>query len=360
MVEESGIQDDIFVNGRFLSRPMTGVERFATMTLRYIDADPEQARHYTILAPRGVARPAWLINMGFRNTGTFQGHLWEQVDLYRAAAKGRLINLCNSGPVWQKRNFTVIHDAWVFRFPQHFRWIYAAGHRLLGRLLARRSRIGTVSEFSRRELSDVFDIPAEDITVIPNATDHLDEITPDETILETLGLYHRGYLLMVGSFAPNKNMKRAIEAFGKAAEADELLVIVGGAVKSFTASDIDTVPGNVILAGRVNDAMLLALYDHCTAMVFPSLYEGFGIPPLEAMHSGRPVIASDIPAVREVCADAAQYFDPYDVDDISRCMKKALREPETRERCAAAAVQRTKQFRWEQSSKILQRTIEML
>jgi glycosyltransferase involved in cell wall biosynthesis len=352
--------NDIFINGRFLSRHMTGVERFASMIVRRLDENPDIAGRYTLLAPPGVQRPQWLLHMGFRNVGTSTGHLWEQVALYRAARRGVLLNLCNSGPLLHRRSLTVLHDAWVFRHPHHFRRSYRIGHQWLGKWLATRSTIATVSEFSRHELAEVLNIPANSIVVIPNATDHLDEITPDESIIDTLGLRDRPYLMLVGSFAPNKNMKRAIEAFGLASNPDQRLVIVGGPVKSFALARLDNVPDNVLLAGRVNDAKLAALYRHCVALVFPSIYEGFGIPPLEAMHSGRPVLAADIPPVREVCVDAAQYFDPYDVEDMAKAMRRFLNDPALQSDYAAAACRRAKDFSWRRSSEILQRTIESL
>lgn len=357
---ERGIDGDIFVNGRFLSRPTTGVERFATMILREVDKSPDSANRYTLLAPRGVKRPEWLTNMAFRNVGQSSGHPWEQVELYRASRKGVLLNLCNAGPVLHKRSLTILHDASVFRYPDHFRASYRIAHQWLGRLLARRSTIGTVSEFSRSELADVLEIPGESIVVIPNATDHVDDMHPDESILDSLGVRGRPFLLLVGSFAPNKNMKRAIEAFKRAGTAEQSLVIVGAPGKSFANSRIEGTPGKVILAGRLDDARLMALYQHCTALLFPSIYEGFGIPPLEAMRCGRPVLAADIPPVRAVCAGAARYFDPFSVEEMADCIRQFFSDTDMQARFAREARRRALDFSWVHSSEILQRTIKSL
>lgn len=360
MQKVGGFTGDIFINGRFLSRSMTGVERFATMIVRHLDQCPETASRYTLLATPGVSRPAWLMNMRFRNVGMAKGHVWEQAELCHAARNGVLLNLCNSGPIFHRRSLTVLHDAWVFRYPQHFRASYRIGHQWLGRILAKHSKIATVSEFSRTELADVLRISSDSIAVIPNATDHMDGTEPDETIIDALALRDKPYMLLVGSFAPNKNMKRAIEAFSRASNPGQLLVIVGGPVKSFAVTRMDDIPDNVVLAGRVSDTQLAALYRHCLALIFPSIYEGFGIPPLEAMHSNRPVLAADIPPVREVCADAAQYFDPLDVDDMARCIRQFLSDPALQSKFSSAAERRAKDFSWRRSSEILQRTIESL
>ncbi|MFG1374578.1 glycosyltransferase family 1 protein [Xanthobacter oligotrophicus] len=341
-----------FVNGRFIGRPVTGVERFATLVLKEIvaRAETEPSLRWTVLAPSGVERPSWLGPLPFRNVGRLSGHPWEQTELFWASRGGTLVNLCNSGPVLHGRQLTVIHDALVYRHPENFSRLYGTVHRQLGHLLARRARLATVSEFSQRELSGLLGVPAASIAVIPNAVDHMAEIEPDVSVLDRFGLQGKRFLLAVGSPAPNKNLARAVRAFLALNRDDISFVTVGKAAAAFARSDLGDVPPTVVATGRLSDAEVQALYRSAVALIFPSLYEGFGIPPLEAMTAGCPVLAADIPAVREVCADAALYFDPLDeasmADAMRRCADPAFEGAGLRE----AGHLRTRAFSWEASA----------
>lgn len=350
----------IYVNGRFLARTVTGVERFAIGVLTALDEAADPARPITLLAPPGIQRPGWLRNIAFRNIGRLRGHAWEQIDLWRAARGGVLVNLCNSGPVAHQRSLVVIHDAWVFRHPDHFSRAYRIFHQGLDRLLARRSRIATVSEFSRRELSAVLGLDPASVAVIPNAADHVTHIAPDPGVIDRLGLAGKRFLLLVGSFAPNKNLPAAIRAFENIAKDDERLVIVGGAVASFANDALAGRSDRVVLAGRVGDAELIGLYRAMHALVFPSLYEGFGIPPLEAMRLGRPVIASTIAPVEEVCGPAAHYFDPGSDDAMGSAMRRVFDDIELYDALTATARDRVAMFSWPNSASLLQRSIDEL
>lgn len=352
----------IYVNGRFLGRPVTGVERFAHMVLDRIHArQPEAATpRWTILAPPGIEAPRQWPRFGFRTVGRSGGHRWEQLELAPAARDGVVVGLCNANPVRNRRALTVIHDAAVYDQGQTYARSYRTLHRLLGRLLARRSAIATVSRFSQARLAAVLRLKPADITVIPNAADHIRGITPDPAILAANALTPGRYLLIVGSFAPNKNLPRALEAFRSIAGADDRLVLVGAAVKSFAEHGIGACPEGVILPGRIGDEALMALYANARALVFPSLYEGFGIPPLEAMQFGTPVVASTIPPVREVCDDAALYCDPLDTASIAQAMRTILDDDDLHARLSAAARARSIAFSWEDSADRLLAAVEPL
>jgi glycosyltransferase involved in cell wall biosynthesis len=346
----------IYVNGRFLGRTMTGVERFAHMVLDRIDARivrGEEPARWTILLPPGVACPDHWRGLTERTVGSGGGHAWEQLHLARAARDGVLVNLCNSGPVLPRRALTIIHDALVYDMPGNFSKPYRLLHQTLGRVLARRSRIGTVSQFSRDRLSAVLGLPAAAIPVVANAADHIDAVVPDAAIVDTLGLERGRYLLFVGSFAPNKNLPRALEAFARIARPQDRLVLVGAAVKSFAQNGIGAVPPGVVLPGRISDEALMGLYRSARALVFPSLYEGFGIPPLEAMRFGLPVVAGDIPPVREVCGDAALYCDPLSVDSIATAMQTTLGDDARHADLAARTGERSARYSWDASATAL-------
>jgi len=346
----------IYVNGRFLGRSMTGVERFAHMVLDRVNARierGEEPRRWTLLLPPGVEAPQHWRGFTARTVGRGGGHAWEQLHLAWAARDGVLVNLCNSGPVAPHRALTIVHDALVYDMPGNFSTPYRLLHQTLGRALARRSRIGTVSHFSRDRLSSVLGVPAAAIPVVPNAADHIDAVTPDTGIVNTLSLQPGKYLLFVGSFAPNKNLPRALEAFARIAGPQDRLVLVGAAVKSFAQNGIGAVPPGVVLPGRISDEALMGLYRSARALVFPSLYEGFGIPPLEAMRFGLPVVAGDIPPVREVCDDAALYCDPLSVDSIAAAMRTMLGDDACHADLAARTAARSARYAWDASATAL-------
>lgn len=343
--------EPVFINGRFLTQPMSGVQRYARQIVRALDQRPGAADRYVLLTPPG-ADNLNLLHIPTHTIGRAGGHLWEQTALAWTARYGRLLSLGGSGPVLHRRQIVVIHDAAVFRHPQHFRTGYAAFHRALNNVLARRARLATVSEFSRRELASVLNLSPASIAVAPNGANHLRNITPDPAVIERLGLTTRPYFVALGNLTPNKNLIVAIRALSRLAEPAVRLVIIGdrpGAVFDRSALPADP---RLIFAGRRSDAEIAALLGGAQALVFPSFYEGFGIPPLEAMTLGCPVIASDIPATREVCADAALYFAPADDAALAAHMAESLSRPDVARR--DAGLRRADRYAWSRSAEIIE------
>jgi glycosyltransferase involved in cell wall biosynthesis len=322
---------------------------------RLIQSEPTRlGRHrWRLWIPRGADRGFALKAIAVETIGSGNGHFWEQRDLARAAAGSRLLNLGNSGPVLHGDKLVVIHDAAVFRTPANFGLRYRLVHRALGRALARTGRIATVSEFSRAELAQVLGMREEAILVVRNGCDHFVGRARDETVLEALGLERGRYFLFVGNPAPNKNLALLLQAFARLDRPGAKLVVAGSLDRSvFGGSGTGTGDG-VVLAARPSDEEVAALYTHAVAHVFPSVYEGFGIPPLEAMASGCPVIASDIPVVREVCGNAATYFESNDVASLTTAMRCHWDEPQRSESQQAMAAARVARFRWEDSARTL-------
>ncbi|OQP83611.1 hypothetical protein BTR14_22130 [Rhizobium rhizosphaerae] len=356
MVIDAAKSLPIFVNGRFLGRPVTGVERFARSILAAVDAmiDDTDAARWTILVPPGVPHDQGFAKLKIRTVSPFsRGHLWEQTTLSWASRKGLLFSPCNSGPVLHPRHLVVIHDALVFRFPEGFSPSYARLHRTLGRLLARRAHLATVSAFSRSELSSVLHQPAEDIAVLPNAVDHLDGTQADPSVLDRYGLEKGSYFLFVGSPAPNKNLGRAIEAYASLKRPDLPFVLVGKAARVFSQEKSGAAPEGLLPTGRLSDAEIKALYQNALALIFPSIYEGFGIPPLEAMSLGCPALCSDIPVMREICGNAAAYFKPLDQASIAQTMAEMADGRIDADRLRAAGYERKAAFSWEASAHLL-------
>jgi glycosyltransferase involved in cell wall biosynthesis len=218
----------------------------------------------------------------------------------------------------------VLHDAQVFKRPDFFNWKYVALHRTLGHLLARTATIATVSTFSRNELSSVLSLDPGSIPIIPNSAEHFASVEPDFSIMQALGLQPYKFFLFVGSMTKNKNVETAIRAAERLGRSDVPLVVVGGDNSKVFGGDATEPSAGIVIAGRLRDEQVAALFARAAAFVFPSLYEGFGIPPLEAMYFACPVIASSAAAVRETCLDAAIYFDPLNHDELSKRMHERI------------------------------------
>ena len=320
------------INGRFLTQSLTGVQRYAAEIVKAMDrllASGKAAQQlldaeWQILVPPEAQTLAGLQRIEIKQVGTLQGHAWDQIDLARAAAGTRLVSLANSGPVLHRDHLVVIHDAQVFKRPDFFSWKYLALHRTLGHLLARTATIATVSTFSRNELAGVLSLDPASIPVVPNSAEHFASVEPDFSIIEQLRLESHRFFLFVGSMTKNKNVDTAIRAAERLGRADFPLVVVGGDNGKVFGGGATGSRTGIVIAGRLKDEQVAALFARAAAFVFPSLYEGFGIPPLEAMYFACPVIASSAAAVRETCADAAVYFDPLNPDELSARMHERI------------------------------------
>jgi glycosyltransferase involved in cell wall biosynthesis len=353
----------LFINGRFLSQKLTGVQRYAAEMVKAVDSllvsdrCPPVLRDadWQLLIPADASETVGLSRIKIRRIGRLKGHAWDQIDLARTAAGGRLISLANAGPILHRDQIVVIHDAQVFRRPDFFGWRYLAVHRTMDRLLARSASIATVSAFSRRELAAVLGLTPSDIPIFPNSAEHFAATSPDLGILDRLGVQPKNYFLFVGSRTKNKNLSVAIEATQLLNRPDIPLVIVGGDnSKVFQDNSGESQPG-LILAGRLSDSEIAALYAHATAFIFPSLYEGFGVPPLEAMLFGCPVIASRADAVVETCGDAAAYFDATDAKALSERMHERLAKGPISDQERGIQQQRLALFSWQKSAEALLR-----
>jgi glycosyltransferase involved in cell wall biosynthesis len=348
----------VYLNGKFAARPISGVERVATERVRSLDRlGPSPAVRWVLLCPPGSSPPR-LQHIQIRYVGVpgLPLHLWEQLVLPWAARAGLLLNLTGSAPYLARSQACFIHDAAVFDVPAVYTVLFRGWYRHLFRRHARRKTpLFTVSAFSQQRLSASLGTPVHRITVVPNGGDHLDAHAADPPALQSLGIEGLPYFIALSNGSRAKNLAGIVQAFARVATRHPVhLVIVGQPnhrVFGRIAQDAGT--AQVIHVGRVSDGVLKALMGDAVALVFPSLYEGFGLPALEAMSCGCPVVASNVAALPEVCGPAALYADPDSVADIAQAMEQILVDPDLRQRLRTAGHRRVAGFRWEDSARLL-------
>jgi glycosyltransferase involved in cell wall biosynthesis len=349
------------INGRFLTQPFSGVQRFAHEITAALDrgwAATLAAAPTLLLPPAPCELPPYR-HLRSHRVGRRGGHIWEQVELPRHARGGILVNLANAAPVLARRQIVVLHDAGIFAHPEAYSPAYRLLHKTLERHLARtRTRFATVSDFSRRELERYLGIPAADIAVISEGADHILRLAPDRSILERHGLAPRRYVLAVGNLAAHKNLA-ALQALAEMLQRRGLdLAIVGGVPASVFGERNLAIPHPARLLGRASDAALRALYEGALCLAFPSRYEGFGIPPVEAMACGCPVVAATAEAVMEVGGDAALYCHPDDPLEIAAAVGRLIDEPAFADGLRERGRRRVQSFTWDNAAAALGRLID--
>jgi len=277
------------------------------------------------------------------------GHAWEQGVLpFRARSAALLLGPANLAPVAFPRNVVVIHDAAVLREPSWYTSAYARWHgALLPRVARGARRVITVSEFSARELRELVGVEA---AVVPGGVDSRFAPHADPgPARAALGL-HRPYVLTVASRLARKNLGALGVAAERLARAGIDLVAAGGQRPQFRGAPAS---GPRFL-GPVPDAHLPGLYAGARAFVLPSLYEGFGLPCIEAMACGTPVVAARAAALPETCGDAALYADPRDPVAIADAIERAMDDDALR----LAGPRRAARFTWDRTGREVDAVID--
>lgn len=247
-----------------------------------------------------------------------------------------------------------VHDVLFENFPEFFTRFFCFRSRLLVRHSARHAQIVySVSEFSKGELVNRYRLPKNKISVVWNAAD-LERFHPGSEgrdLVEALGLIPGQYLLTVGRLEPRKNHRRLLEAYARLPQPRPKLAVVGQRDFRFTEilafKDKLGLGDDVLFLEHVSDAALPALYRHARVFAYPTLAEGFGMPVIEAMASGVPVMTSQTTALPEVAGEAALLIDPYSVPAIAGCLERLLSNEALASRLRTAGLEQARRFCWE-------------
>jgi glycosyltransferase involved in cell wall biosynthesis len=276
--------------------------------------------------------------------GKLSGILWEQIELPQYINGRLLLTLSGGAPIINSRNIITIHDAAAMAAPEGYSIAYRLWWQNHCRRMAKTAeRILTVSNFSKSEIEKWYGAPQEKISVTYLGSDHFHNLEADASTLTRFGI-SGNYILAVGSHNPNKNFARVVKAFEYLNKDNIEIVIAGGVDGRVFNENVKLLEGAHML-GYVSDAELKALYQNAACFVFASLYEGFGLPPLEAASCGCPIVVSRSGSLPEIFDGVACFCDPYDPQNIATAIQCAIESPPATATELQAFARR---FSWEQ------------
>lgn len=340
----------VVVNGRVLGQRTTGVQRYAQeLIIRLTElrddlviVHPQSQAHMPFTGAQHLA------------VGTRDGHFWEQTDLprfLRGSSSPLLVNLGSTAPAFYRNQICTHHDVAYIRYPSSYSRKFRLAYRaIVPRALHAAHTVVTSSEFGRSELEDAYRIPRSRVEVIPGAA-----------YVSGASEQHQSdspYFLTVSSPSTHKNFSRLVEAFSTINTHAKLYIVGQAAPHLSGMTKTYTEDSRIQFLGRVDDAHLARLYGGATAYIIPSLYEGFGLPPLEAQQAGCPVISARAASLPEVLGDSAEFFDPTDVADIRAAISRVDQDAELRARLRHDGYQNCAKYSWDDSAQQLSTLID--
>lgn len=304
------------IDGRQLAGATGGVQRYISEILAELDkiAPPGM---FEVLLPSSCSDDILYENIRVIRYGRLNGLLWEQIELpwylYRNKRLG--IFLCTIVPFMYPRGIAVVHDVMPVIFPE----IVKSMSPLTGRVFLWNLKVAvqktdypaTVSENSRRDMSKYFGRETSEITVIPDAWQHILEVASDDSWMERYPQARSGeYYFCLSANRKQKNF-RWIEMMAR--KYPERLFLIAGTVEEWQKNEKIALD-NVVQMGYISDGEIKSLMSNCRAFLFPSVYEGFGIPPMEALACGAKIVVADASCMPDIYGKSAYYIDPYDYD----------------------------------------------
>lgn len=346
----------VVVNARFLTQHMTGVQRFAIeISLRL----KELVRDIEFVTPDNIEQQDVFEALDAKVIGSHHGHVWEQVDLPRyLKSKGSplLVNLANMAPLFYKNKVVTVHDVAYKVFPQTYPKSFLLFYSfVIPRLLHNSRHVVTVSEYSKQEIRKYYGVEDTKVSVVYNAVSEAFKPTDEENTEK--------YFLAVSSMNYRKNFLYILEAFSQYQKqgGNAALYIIGDLKnKSFKEIDLSQYEKNsqVKFLGRVSDKDLVAYYGKALAFIYPSFYEGFGIPPLEAQACNCPAICADASCLPEIFGDSVLYCDPYQPNSLVNSMDLLAADTELRESLIKKGKENLQRYSWQKSAERMAEIIE--
>lgn len=332
-------------NGFLFSQRQTGTMRYAREILKELDkiADKDE---FCLVVPEYAEKVPEFKNIKIVRFGSTKGSLWEQWDFprYLRQYKKKQFNFNNTFPIF-KPGPLVIYDIAYKLHPEFGTTLHGkisnVYHWIIFAIAARKKfPIVTDSYFSKYQLIDFYHVTPERIAVIGSAWQHFNEFGADNSILDTCVLEPGKYYFTLSSLSIMKNTKWVIEVAKR--NPDELFVVSGGKGKG-NNENFTKLP-NIVYTGYITNEQIKALMQNCKAFIYPSIYDGFGLPPLEALSQGARVICSNAACLPEVYGNCVHYIDPYDVNvDLEAVLAQPVDPPESALR----------KYSWEKSAKKL-------
>jgi glycosyltransferase involved in cell wall biosynthesis len=354
----------IGINGRFLAAKRTGVQRAAYNLIRALVSVDRTNEYVLFTAEDQLHNPDWnhpnvtVVPSALREGETIRNHFWEQFTLPRLARKHRVDILhspANLAPLFFKgRSIVHIHDLCFVVNPQWYSFSFRTLYNfIIPRLARRAAKVITNSNNSRNDLLQFCDLQAERVSQVYWAVDDLFMSDLDETARAKKADWPLDdYILYVGSLEPRKNIGTLLEAYEllrlRHPERKTKLVLIGGESPLFAEVrlKVKLFKEDILFKGFVSDTVLRDFYRHAGLFVYPSLYEGFGLPPLEAMASGVPVVTTMTSSIPEVVGDAALMVSPYDVEQLADTMSRVLTDASLRETLIGRGREQVRRFNW--------------
>ncbi|NHC07548.1 glycosyltransferase family 4 protein [Azonexus fungiphilus] len=349
----------VVINGRFLTRPLTGVERFATEIVNALDKLPIfDGVKYEIVVPEGaVFSVPSLKNIDIVQYGRGNGHFWEQFYLRRyARSKDVLLNLCNTGPVFFKKSVICIHDAHVWLVPDNFSLMFRLLYKITLPIHSFFS-LGwvTVSNYSHEQLINHGLSNSKFKGVVHNGVEHIDALKNNSCTNKD----SKKYFFALGSASKNKNIE-ILKCLDPVLTKNNLKLFISGGGNNlvFSKNNFQDSSDCIEWLGRLNDSDMVSTMQNSIAFLFPSYFEGFGIPPVEAMRCGVPVIASNTSAMPEILQDAAIYCSPFSGEEWCKAVELLINDDSMRSKLVEKGVEVSSKYAWSNSAKILHQIIK--
>lgn len=311
---------DVVINGRTLLEPLNGIPRYVNEILLELDKISGDGIKIELVMPSGKNFRAEYENIKVRELPKIiTGSIWDlRAEAYARKNNALYINMENRSSFY-RNSIIAFHDIRLFKchtekktFKARLRllkfWLY------FKLAMKRAKKIVTVSNFTKNEITSYAKCSSEKIHVFGSGWEHIRRLKPDYSIFEDFPeIKDKEYYLSIGSIAPHKNFDWIVEnaKYNK----EKLFVIIGRVIKRIWGNQenqLKNFSGNIIYTGFQSDERIKALILHAKALIFPSFYEGFGLPPLEALALGTPAIVSDIPVMHEIFSDSVKYIDPHD------------------------------------------------